>query len=371
MKSSIAAFPMHGPKKFLKEGFRTRDAHLLQWITKLRPQEKLAIVARPEPIYMPTRNFLFDQKKSAFKTDNVEIVQSWSAAVPDLRNRQKWWVKSNNSYKKFHAENFDNLIVWNPMIAASNIGNEIINSKSNITFDLLDDWSIHYAFNSISEELNSSYKAMFARANTVYANSEGTLALATRFGRTDAILLTNGVDPDYFSTVSRASGNLKIGYVGKIGSRLNFELIWDMAQKFPQIDFYFAGPILEREFRGFHEKSSNIFWVGDIHYSKLPAFLETLDLAWIPHRLDKQVGGDLIKTYEFRAAGLPVLSTPVAGIEERGLSGVSALAPEAHGRFIESLTEGFTRLDRDISKTPTKHTWEFKARQILEGFELA
>jgi hypothetical protein len=117
-------------------------------------------------------------------------------------------VQSNKSYKKFYAEKFDNIIIWNPMIATSNIGNDIIKSKSNVIFDLLDDWTIHYAFASISKELDATYKSMFARANKVYANSEGTLALAQQFGRTDAILLTNGVDPDYFSTASKASGVL-------------------------------------------------------------------------------------------------------------------------------------------------------------------
>ncbi|MFP3467998.1 hypothetical protein, partial [Leifsonia sp. SIMBA_070] len=79
-------------------------------------------------------------------------------------------------------------------------------------FDLLDDWTKHYAFESIATEVDEAYRRLFARADAVTANAEGTVELAKRYGRDDVIFIPNGCDPGRFNPLSSASGALTVGY---------------------------------------------------------------------------------------------------------------------------------------------------------------
>ncbi|WP_230596898.1 glycosyltransferase [Rhodococcoides fascians] len=233
--------------------------------------------------------------------------------------------------------------------------------------DLLDDWTYHYAFASIKDQVVEAYARSFDGANHVIANAEGTAELARRNGRSDVQQILNGVDPTRFSTESHAIGSPKIGYVGKIGRRLDLQLIQAAARELPHVNFIFAGPILDSEYRRGMQNIPNIDLLGDIHYRDVPALLQTFDLGWVPHRVGEgEVGGDVIKTYEYRAAGLPVLSTPVQGAGERGLKAVTVMSAEEHIREIAGLFEPGPRLGRIHEEIPPEMTWEFKAKTVLD-----
>ena len=236
-----------------------------------------------------------------------------------------------------------------------------------MAFDLLDDWTIHYAFQGVSQEVDRAYRRLFDHASVVTANAEGTVDLARRFGRDDVVFLPNGCDPERFDATSLAEGATTVGYVGKIGKRLNLELIIEAAKALPQVSFVFAGPVLDAEYRRPMEERSNIKMLGDVHYENVPALLRTFDVGWVPHRVgDGEVGGDVIKTYEYRAAGLPVLSTPVTGAADRGLDAVTVLPAAEQVAWLRDHLSNGSRIERVVTNLPRDVRWEGKAEFILD-----
>ena len=113
-------------------------------------------------------------------------------------------------------------------------------------------------------------------------------------------------------------------------------------------------------------KRDNIQLLGDVHYEKVPELLTTFDLGWVPHHVGEgEVGGDVIKTYEYRAAHLPVLSTPVEGAQKRGLTSVTVLDAGSHESWIKERTSGVSRVPREPGRLPESSLWSSKAVTIL------
>ena len=361
---SLLAFPMHGQLKLLSEGYRTRDGHLIEWFARLNGDSgPVAVLSRPEPLMLRPLTTKIRRKSPA---PNTRAVDSYSWHVPNIRDRRSWWVQSRNSYVLPPSSQGVPGVIWNPLVGISNIWEELRDNRRKIAVDLLDDWTVHYAFQSIRAHVEQGYRNIFDRAELVTANAEGTLELAHRFGRSDAVLLTNGVDPDRFEQSPTASGRITVGYVGKIGKRVNLKLVEECARSLPSIDFVFAGPILDKDYRPALEALENVVLLGDVHYEDVPQLLKTFDIGWVPHNVGEfEVGGDVIKTYEYRAAHLPVLSTPVAGAGQRDLESVYVVPAEGHASWLKAKTDGKSRIDREPGEIPVQHTWKDKAQHIL------
>ncbi len=233
-----------------------------------------------------------------------------------------------------------------------------------VLLDLLDDWTVHQAFRGIAEPLEAGYAAWFRRATHVTANSEGTVALANRFGRDDVRQILNGCDPERFQPTVAPHTQFTVGYGGKIGHRLDVDLVERVAREFPALRFVFAGPVLDKPVGTRLEALPNVALLGDIQYERYPAVMRDWDIAWAPHALgDREVGGDLIKLYEYRAAGLKVASTKVIGWQ-RFPEGIAALEPSEFSEWIA--TQVAQPPGRDRYATPTEHTWRAKTSTMLE-----
>lgn len=364
--AALSAYPMHGQHKLSNEGYRTRDGHLIEWFgRKLAGRGRVEVLSRPEPALLaPVRRI----KKTTIAA-NTHPLSTFTWKLPSLRDRQRWWLDSLGGYRTPEAGS--PVITWNPFLALSSAWKGISADTRPVAFDLLDDWTVHYAFAGVHEEVDQAYRRLFDRADVVTANAEGTVELARRYGRTDVVLVTNGCDPERFDRTSAAVGPLTVGYVGKIGKRLDLELIVNAATQLPRVNFVFAGPVLDAEYRRPMEEIENIEMLGDVHYDDVPTLLRRFDVGWVPHRVGEgEVGGDVIKTYEYRAAGLPVLTTPVAGAASRGLDAVTVLPAAEHERWLADLASQGDRVARVLGELPAEVRWEKKAEFILGSIGL-
>lgn len=362
--STLVAVPMHGEVKLRTEGLRTRDAHLLEWFGRLRPTMSLAVHSRPEPW----------PRVSLARRHGTSLPATWRMTspqpltVPVLRNRRRWWVSSLR-YDVAWPE-ADAGIIWNPISGASR--HRLSSRPPRTALDLLDDWSAHTAFDTIADDVHRAYEYLFSVCEVVTANSEATGALAERFGRSDVQVIRNGCDPDRFSAAVTPHEKFTVGYGGKIGHRLDVDLVIAAARRFPKWRFEFVGQILVSRVRRQLDRLPNVSFSGDVRYEDYPRCFAAWDLAWVPHRLGVgEVGGDVIKLYEYRAAGLSVVSTRIIGWE-RALPGVVAAERDdviaALAERAGSEQPGSVARDRYV--TPTEDTWSAKAARILDLLSL-
>jgi glycosyltransferase involved in cell wall biosynthesis len=349
---------MHGEVKLRSEGMRTRDAHLIEWLARIHPA-RIQVVSRPEP--WPRLALARARHRRLPIANDVDLVspEPFVMFPASPRDRRRWWCESVKWLPTVDPD--ATVLLWNPIAAAALAQR---GHRGPFVVDLLDDWTIHPLFARLGDEIDEAYRCAFDRADGVLANAEGTIALARRYGRDDAILVTNGVDPERFSTVSRADGPRTIvGYAGKLGSRLDVDLVVDTATRLCDVQFVFAGPVVERRVLRPLRNLPNVDLLGDVHYDDYPHLLTTWDAAWIPHRVgDGEIGGDVIKTYEYRAAGLPTVSTPIVGADR--LAGVRVVSRTDMVDCLGQLVQQGTRLDREPTEIPREHHWSEKARVL-------
>lgn len=354
---TLLALPMHGEAKLRTEGLRTRDGHLLEWVGRIRPDLTVHLHSRPEPWPRVT----LARRRGADLPPTWRCASPEPLAVPPLRDRRRWWVTSARYDRPWPAR-VDAVLVWNP-IATRAHGS----SRMPIGLDLLDDWLIHPAFEGIRREVRRGYEEWFDVADSVTANSEGTLELARSFGRTDAVLVPNGCDPDRFSVEHTPGSRFTVGYGGKLSERLDVELLSECALAMPEVSFELAGPVMMRGLRRRFRRLDNVILLGDVPYPDYPRVMRGWDMAWVPHRVGRgEVGGDAIKLYEYRAAGLPTVTTKIIGWQ-RALQGVQALDRAEICPALKRLSAGGPgSLRRSPVVVPVEHTWRFKAEMVLD-----
>ncbi|MBN8868936.1 MAG: glycosyltransferase [Solirubrobacterales bacterium] len=362
----LLALPMHGEVKLRQEGYRTRDGHLLEWIGRLRPELAVSVRSRPEP---------FPRVSLARRHGHANPAWDWQSpqplTVPPLRAKRAWWVRSLR-HEPAAEGSYEAAIVWNPLAGAHLLAGPV--HAERVVVDLLDDWSLHIAFEPVRDEVEQAYARIFELADAITANSEGTMRLAARFGR-DAELIPNGCDPEKFALPGdrRGGGKTTVGYAGKLSERLDPELIVKTAAELPEVRFEIAGPFAtasraeSRRIRDVLKGPENIHLLGDVPYEDLPNLISAWDIGWVPHRVGAfEVGGDAIKIYEYRAAGLPVLTAAIIGTE-RAPAGVSVFEGVAGAiARIRRLTGADPHPARIPIRLPDNMTWRAKASRLLE-----
>lgn len=361
--SSLIALPMHGEIKALEGGLRTRDGHLLQWLTQ--QVDDLTIVSRPEPFprlqFARARHSRL-QRAPAMPSRAVIVSPEAFAPLAPLRGRG-WWSASTTHLPVIAGEGA--ILAWNPFAAAHYLRQA---PKRSLTFDFLDDWLVHPAFRKLRTKTELAYAEICNSAVNIFCNSEGTLARAHSFGRADAQLLPNGCDPGRFSAVDdRRSGRTVIGYAGKIGSRVDFALIAKAIDRMPQCDFVLAGPAMDRD-TARTLKVLRADCPGDVHYDDYPALLSSFDIGWVPHHVGHgEVGGDAIKLYEYRATGLPSFSAPIIGAAR--LPGVRVADGDTLIHMMSDVVANSNgcRVAREPLELAREHTWEEKSLVILKA----
>ena len=155
-----------------------------------------------------------------------------------------------------------------------------------------------------------------------------------------------------------------VGYAGTIGVRIDQGLIGAVADRLPDVSFVFVGPVRERSAIKEIVGKPNVVLLGERHYGTLPPYLQHFDVGWIPHRVGQgETGGDPIKTYEYWAAGLQVVSTRLDEFDRWSDQLHFMDSPADGARIIQGLLDG-TIASRSID-VPPERTWSAIAAEIV------
>lgn len=334
----IVAYPFHDWNKGVREGFRTRDGHILQQLGHRSDVDPLIVINRPRPRIerwlrqdasatdpLATQDFAGARARIhqvGARTYAVDI--DTSDVVGPVRGARDWWFdvfarEPVVSAIRWALAELNALgspaLAWTPTVAPALLGTV----PSRFVFDSLDNWLIHPVLRRSAPRARAAYAALLPAATTVFVAAPRS-AEVLRQWRTDIRVLPNGVDSDVFRAPTSRPSDLPagpvVGYAGKLAERIHTELVVEVANQMPQLQFVFVGPVLDRRAVRALRHQSNIHVLGDRHYRELPAYVQRFDVAWIPHRVGEgETGGDPIKLYEYWAARKPVVSTPIDGMQ--------------------------------------------------------
>ena len=139
-----------------------------------------------------------------------------------------------------------------------------------------------------------------------------------------ARLLPNAVDPARFQGSHprpEALSGLRppvVGYVGEVGPWFDTASVARLARERPSWSVVLVGPVTHPS-PGDLLSLPNVHALGPVGYDQVPAFLAHFDCGLVPFVLSPLTHAmDPVKLYEYLAAGLPVVSTPLAEVQRLG-----------------------------------------------------
>jgi len=182
----------------------------------------------------------------------------------------------------------------------------------------------HSQFKGVDERtVSAAEAALIDRADLVITTSEA-LYQSKRAMRADAVLVRHGVDYDRFARAWReplprptdlpnAPGPI-LGFFGLIDFWIDCKLIAEVARLRPQYQFVLIGDC--KVDVGELRKLPNVHFLGRRPNESLPAYCAAFDIGLLPFDTGPMTRNvNPIKMYEYLAAGLPVISTPMPEAE--------------------------------------------------------
>lgn len=222
------------------------------------------------------------------------------------------------------------------------------------------------------------------KADYVFANSV-PLALQLRKSRRDTKVVPLGFAPELFSAFRVVPGgtnkqSFTVGYIGSISDRIDFPLLVHIVKKMPDVQFMFVGPV-ERNVFGNTDAAdkqlqllrryANVTWMPSVSKGRIPSVLKRIDAGLIPYRSSLPFNrfSFPMKTFEYFAAGKPVLSTDIEALKPYQKNGLVYIISTAHQGItaIRALKRnGWNHSKQTMQRRAVlHHTWERKVREIL------
>lgn len=218
------------------------------------------------------------------------------------------------------------------------------------------------------------------KVDLVLATARDLEKRARSLGARQVLYLPNACDPQLFeATDGPEPADLKdlprprALYAGALESWFDVTLLAEVASRLPHWSFVLIGP--ERADLSSLDRLRNVHRIGPRPYTALPAYFASADAGLVPFRLSRMTHAiHPIKVYEYCAAGLPVVATPMR--ETAGIGAPISLAADAAG-FAAALgaslqDEGSVRRQAERSARVAfarRHSWDERFDRLVQALE--
>lgn len=235
-----------------------------------------------------------------------------------------------------------------------------------VVYDILDDLSIYDADEvGMPEErrVRSHHPLVMERADVVIVSNR-VLAETHRGERPDLVLVSNGVDTDRFAAVADVPEDLApdgrpiIGYHGMISFWFDFALLTEVARARPGYRFVLVGPHDPRVAEQVAALAAieNIELLGERPSPTMPAYVGVFDVGTVWFRVNDLTSGVTpLKMYEYLAAGVPCVATPLPACVDEPAVVTAGDAAE----FADAIDAALVNRDRAALRRAAKsHDWD-------------
>lgn len=265
------------------------------------------------------------------------------------------WKRTLTLIRDFSSKTGTFLVIGKPSKLAMMVLKDFDGEQS--VYDAMDDFPSFYTGISIASM--SRREALIVQKVDALWVSSSHLEERWRGSHGKVCLVRNGLDPSvlYRDRVEQHSHKKVFGYVGTLASWFDWEWIEALSDARPGDEIRLIGPLLRRPPRKLPDNVQ--LWPACDHPSAMKA-ITGFDVGLIPFKQSTLTASvDPIKYYEYRAAGLPVISQDFGEMSlrqgERGVFISQSLED------IAGLTEaalGFHEKEQDSCAFIRLNTWD-------------
>lgn len=395
-KINLVVVPFHDWKKCEREGFRTRDAHMIAEFRKHPLINKILIVDRPtsmaemillrrswhirsgQPESQLGRNRLtkLDEKTFVLDMYTLDVLnpilkqRSW---IPKIYGKSSTKIAVKEAIRHLEIKEHV-LFMFSPL--SMPLYDQL--QSPYLVVDAVDNMLKIPQFSEIKSEINDYYDEIRQKATMVFSNTMETTTWLSRQNDA-AIYVPNGVDFHHFrSADNKVPDDLQmlsrpiVGYAGKMQEEFDVELLQNTALTFPNVTFVCIGQLLNPKWMKPLWELPNVKYLGDKHYDLLPSYLANFDVCMIPYNLERQHANDPIKFYEYLSMGKPIVTTNIGGVSAfADLPQVKVVSNAAE--FIAALKHFLTLIRGGVKlplvDLPAEVLWSTKADYMINAIQ--
>ncbi len=346
---------------FVSPPFSVRDVFTK---SRSRPLPKSGLVQRKRNLYT------FVPPKWLFENHRFPWIDQ---AIADLRSLQIKKILSKLGFRDLV------LLIWHPRY--SNLVGRFGEKVSCYYVD--EEFTGYYGVSEAEKEsIRGQEDLLLRRVDLVFANGSALLERKNRYR--NAMNVPMGVDFELFSRALLEETPLfedlsvipapRIGYVGNVNDKVDFQLLEYLAAKRPQWSILLIGPdmIKTEMFRAHFAKlraRPNVFIMGSKRLELLPNYIKGLDVCLMCYRIDCWAYfGYPLKLHEYLASGKPVISSDLPSIRE--FSQVVRIA-QGYEEWLRAIEECLRDQSADARQARVEvarqNTWEDRVRLIEEA----
>jgi glycosyltransferase involved in cell wall biosynthesis len=213
-----------------------------------------------------------------------------------------------------------------------------------VVYDILDDLSIFDADEvGVPEERRvRSHHGPIMESSDVVIASAPLLVERHSPERPDIFCIENGVDADTFSDAKSVPSDMAgidgpvVGYHGMVSRWFDFDLLETVANLQPSTSFVIVGPVAPESTKPADRLGAlpNVHFLGPRPSDDMPSYVGAFDVGIVPFVVDEMTRAvSPLKMYEYLAAGVPVVATPLPVCVDHPLVETSA-DPDEFSRMI-------------------------------------
>lgn len=190
-----------------------------------------------------------------------------------------------------------------------------------VVYDCMDELS---AFRGAPPGLQAAERELFSRADLVFTGGN-SLYQSKKRQHPSIHCFPSSIDRDFFQAARHISTDVeeqaeiphpRLGYCGVIDERMDVNLVDAIAEARPDWHIVMLGPVVKIDPADLPRRR-NIHYLGAKEYRALPSYMAGWDVGLLPFALNESTRFiSPTKTPEYLAAGLPVVSTPIADVVE-------------------------------------------------------
>lgn len=249
--------------------------------------------------------------------------------------------------------------------------------RTKIVYHCVDDLSAIPGIDMIA--FRNAERALLKRADMVFTTSEKLKAICEQ-DSDNVHFLPNVVDFEHFASGRYCSDipeDLKsipeprIGYIGVLSDfKVDFELIYGVATS--RLDWHWV--LIGEEREGQSNASvkklralPNVHFLGYRSYRQLPQYLKGIAVGTLPTLINEYTASMFpMKYFEYIAAGVPVVSTPLAFLKQRpGLAHIASTSYEFEAHVEDLLRE--PKIPLMAAKDEIgRNTWKDRMKLMLQ-----